>query len=430
MAQININGISGGTAPYTIKVYQVGNSTPVFTDTTNTNNYSGTFSHINGQSYYAVIENSGCNSYTSGNSTLNCETCQLTANNINYNCFNNSTSVYNVTFNISGGSGSYVFSKDGGATWTPTGSSFSDNVIIGTSSIIIAKPDYSCQNTINLNTSINSCELCFNLTYDSINVVCVSGSTERKRVTMNIYNNITAGCPSGDYQYSDDNGATWTTTTSSFNKIYDGYGVNTIKLRYSLYPNKTWTVNVPAFNPSCTGYGVFTPSTCSCQINGGVAITGDWCSVGTRNFNNIPNSPSTYLASVSNPAGSTFFTPVALGYYSNPSGQPFRLVFSKTGGVFNNGTTTYDTGYISGIYLFQTSVYGGQSVSVTIRSQSGGVNCASTAMVCGTSVASPDSSSQFTWDTCVYNSGNCTSCGGLEFNNNIASIYWNERVYF
>jgi len=432
MGQITINNISGATPPYTVKVYQVGNNTPVFTDTTNTNNYSGTFSHTNGQSYYAVIENNECNSFTSGNSTLNCETCQLTASSLSYACY--SSTHYTLTFNISGGDGNYVYSKNGGTIWSPVGSAFVDNIILGTSSILIAKSDFSCQTTVNLNSSVNPCELCFNLTYDSVNVVCVSGSTERKRVTMEISNNltyVTNGCPAGDYQYSDDNGNTWITTVSSFNKVYDGYGANTIKLRYSLYPNKIWTVNVPAFNPSCTGYGVFTPSTCSCQINGGVAITGDWCSVGTRNFNNIPDSPSTYLASVSNPAGSTFFTPVALGYYSNPSGQPFRLVFSKTGGVFNNGTTTYDTGFISGTYLFQTSVYGGQSVSVTIRSQSGGINCASTAMVCGTSVASPDSTSTFTWDTCVYESetGNCTSCGGLEFNNNIASIYWNERVY-
>ena len=428
MAQININGISGGTAPYTIKVYQVGNSTPVFTDTTNTNNYSGTFSHINGQSYYAVIENSGCNSYTSGNSTLNCSSCNISTSSINYSC--NNSSSYNVSFTISGGSGSYRYSIDNKVNWVFSGASVNTTIPNNLSTVYVSNSNGTCEVAVSINTSTNPCELCFNLTYDSVNVVCVSGSTKRKRVTMNITNNITAGCPSGDYEYSDDNGATWTVTTSSFNKIYNGYGANAIKLRYSLYPNKTWTVNAPAFNPSCTGYGVFTPSTCSCQINGGVAMTGDWCSTPTKNFNNIPNSPSTYLASVSNPAGSTFFTPVALGYYSNPSGQPFRLVFSKTGGVFNNGTTTYDTGYISGTYLFQTSVYGGQSVSVTIRSQSGGVNCASTAMVCGSSVASPDSFSQFTWDTCVYNSGNCTSCGGLEFNNNIASIYWNERVYF
>lgn len=75
MAQININGISGGTAPYTIKVYQVGNSIPIFTDITFNADYSGTFNHINGQNYYAVIEKEGCVTYISSDSSLNCISC-------------------------------------------------------------------------------------------------------------------------------------------------------------------------------------------------------------------------------------------------------------------------------------------------------------------------------------------------------------------
>lgn len=419
MGQITINNISGATPPYTVKVYQVGNNTPVFTDTTNTNNYSGTFSHTNGQSYYAVIENNGCNSFTSGNSTLNCETCQLTASSLSYACY--SSTHYTLTFNISGGDGNYVYSKNGGTIWSPVGSAFVDNIILGTSSILIAKSDFSCQTTVNLNSSVNPCELCFNLTYDSVNVVCVSGSTERKRVTMEISNNltyVTNGCPSGDYQYSDDNGNTWITTVSSFNKVYDGYGANTIKLRYSLYPNKIWTVNVPAFNtPSCNEGYYFTSNNCSCQFNGGISPTGDWCSASPRTFQFIPNSPSTYVSSVTNPGDSNptnnLQIPVYVAFYS-PSNN-MRLVFSKTGGTFLNGTTTYDTGYIGGVYMFKHILGEGQTVSFTIRSEMGGINCASVVTICGDAVGG----SVYTWDV---------ACSGLP--NNQASVFWNEAISF
>jgi hypothetical protein len=478
MGNISINGITGGAAPYTIKVYQVGSNSPVFTDTTNTSNYTRIFAHTNGESYYAVVEKDGCTSYTSGNSTLNCSTCNRTnnvfynikgkqggisnsfseseiyqylcsgyngasgttyainnfnlggivyhlpcnfndcspsshngwylayldsanyctsgaiappncgikgvrivngviqeiidadtnpvcnlqfeilesaigncestytvtisktsgntpafirygwsiindvstvnnwqlsnmfvvnSNNINryffaeytvnnctpipklagvsqrncntcslttgsitYSCNNNSSSTYTVNFLISGGTGNYKYSTDNGTTWSNTTGNVTTSAIKG-QTIIIANSDSTCQTSVNLDNNTNLCELCFNLTYDSVNVVCVSGSTERKRVTMEISNNITSGCPSGDYQYSNDNGSTWTITTSSFNKIYDGYSSNTILLRYSLYPSKIWTVNAPAFNiPSCNEGYYYVTNSCSCQFNGGV----------------------------------------------------------------------------------------------------------------------------------------------------------------
>lgn len=416
MGNISINGISGGTAPYTIKVYQVGNGSPIFTDTTNTSSYTGTFTHTNGQSYYAVVEKNGCTGFTSGNTSLNCQTCQLTASSLSYDCY--SSTHYTLTFNISGGDGNYLYSKNGGATWSPAGSVFVDNIVLSTSSILIAKSDFSCQTTVNLNSSVNPCELCFNLSYNSVNVSCVTGSTERKRVTMDISNNITSGCPSGDYQYSDDNGNTWTTTTSSFNKVYDGYGGNTILLRYSLYPSKIWTVNVPAFNiPSCNEGYYYVANNCSCQFNGGVSLGGDFCGAGARTFQSIPNSPSTYVSSITNPGDSNpnnnLQVPIYIAFYSPMTNM--RLVFSKTGGTFLNGTTTYDTGYIGGVYMFKHILGEGQTVSFTIRSQMGGINCASVVTICGDAVGG----SVYTWDV---------ACSGLP--NNQASVFWNEAISF
>lgn len=84
MGQVTITGITGGSPPYTIKVYKVGNSTPVFTATTSNVNYTGTFTSITNDDYYATIENSSCSSYTSSNQYLFC------------NCAKTSTSFYNI----------------------------------------------------------------------------------------------------------------------------------------------------------------------------------------------------------------------------------------------------------------------------------------------------------------------------------------------
>lgn len=72
MGKININGISGGNIPYTLKIFQVGNSTPIFTDNIFGTPYSNSFTHIPGQSYYAKIEKLGCDAYQSINTALDC----------------------------------------------------------------------------------------------------------------------------------------------------------------------------------------------------------------------------------------------------------------------------------------------------------------------------------------------------------------------
>lgn len=80
MANINITGISGSSPPYTIKVYKVGLiGLPIFTDTTNTTGYTGTFTHEEGSSYYAVVEKSGCNTYLGNPFELSCQLCDVTA---------------------------------------------------------------------------------------------------------------------------------------------------------------------------------------------------------------------------------------------------------------------------------------------------------------------------------------------------------------
>ena len=419
MAVVNINGITGGSVPYTIKVYQVGNTTPIFTDTTVTNSYTGNFSHTNGQSYYAVVEKSGCTPYASSNTTLNCEVCTLTASFISYSCY--SSTHYQVNFTISGGDGNYLYSLNGGGVWSVTDSTFSENIAAGTSSILISKSDFSCQTTVNLNPAIIPCELCFELFTNDLAIFCVSGTTQRKRVTLLISNNLTSGCPSGNYEYSDDNGVTWFTTSSSFDKIYDSWGANLIKFRYSLYPNKVWNVNVPEFSPTCNSGFYYVTSSCSCEYNGGVGLTGDWCRNIPDQYNNIPNSPSTYVASITNPSDGnssvTRVVPIAVAFYSPVNNM--RLVFSKTGGNFLNGTTTYDTGYIGGVYMFRTNLAEGETISFTIRSQSGGINCATLQTMCGASLPDVNSNSQFTWET---------QCSGLP--NNEASIYWNESIIF
>lgn len=150
MGNISINGISGGTAPYTIKVYQVGNGSPIFTDTTNTSSYTGTFTHTNGQSYYAVVEKNGCTGFTSGNTTLNCQTCQLTIGSITYTCYN--SGIYTASFNISGGSGNYEYSNDNGLTFSPTPSNFSENFLTGSHTILVRDSiTTSCSEIVNLN---------------------------------------------------------------------------------------------------------------------------------------------------------------------------------------------------------------------------------------------------------------------------------------
>ena len=413
MGIVNINGITGGSSPYTIKVYQVGNSTPVFTDTTNNTNYTGTFSHINGQSYYAVVEKTGCTSYTSGNSTLNCSTCNISISTINYSC-NNNSSTYIASFTISGGNNNYLYSLDDGVSWSPTSSNFSQQLSFFTTSILISNSDFSCPTEINI-TPINPCELCASLTYDNPIVSCVTGSTNRKRVSFTIYSNLISGCSLGDFEYSDD-GTTWIITPSNFNKVYNGYAANTILLRYSLYPNKVWTVNAPAFNPlACNEGFYYVSTTCSCSFNGGINLGGDWCNSSPKNYSNIPNSPSTYVSSISNPGDgnstTNFEVPVYLAIYSPIDN--IRLVFSKTGGTFLNGTTTYDTGYISGVYIFKHILSEGETVGVTIRSLSGGINCASVVTICGDGV----NGNSFSWPVI---------CSGLP--NNQATVYWNEAI--
>ena len=415
MGQISINGISGGSVPYTIKVYQVGNNTPIFTDTTNTNTYTGTFSHTNGQSYYVVVEKASCSSFTSGNTALNCSSCQLNVSNLVYDCY--SSTFYTLTFNISGGSGDYVYSKNSGLTWTPVDdNTFTDTISSGTSSILINNSDLTCNTTVLLNPSINSCELCFELDYTINSVTCVSGDTERKRLIMEISNNTTLGCGDGDYEYSNNNGATWQTVTSSFNEIYSGFAGNTIKLRYSLYPNKITTINVPAFTPPACNEGFYyTTNNCSCVFGGGNIIQGDWCGSSPRNFQSIPSSPSTFVSTITNPTdgnpNTNYNIPIYIAFYSpNPN---MKLVLSKTGGTFLNGTTTYDTGFIGGVYMFKHILGEGQTIGCTIRSQSGGINCASVVTICGNSVGSDI----YSWST---------SCSGLP--NNQASIYYNESI--
>lgn len=84
MAQITISGISGGTPPYTIKVYKVGDPTPVYTGTTSSTSFTATFSQPINADYYATIENGVCTAYQSSNQYLFC------------NCNKTSTSFYNI----------------------------------------------------------------------------------------------------------------------------------------------------------------------------------------------------------------------------------------------------------------------------------------------------------------------------------------------
>lgn len=75
MGNISITGITGNVPHYTIKVYEAGNSNPILTEVTITNSYSGTFNHVDGQSYYATIEKAGCTSHTTESFLLNCNVC-------------------------------------------------------------------------------------------------------------------------------------------------------------------------------------------------------------------------------------------------------------------------------------------------------------------------------------------------------------------
>lgn len=132
MAQITISGISGGTPPYTIKVYKVGDPTPVYTGTTSSTSFTATFSQPINADYYATIENGVCTAYQSGNTTLNCNSC-ITTSNLTIGCsISNPIYRLRVTFDISGGSGSYDVrynnANTGFISWiTISGSTFIDD---------------------------------------------------------------------------------------------------------------------------------------------------------------------------------------------------------------------------------------------------------------------------------------------------------------
>lgn len=293
------SAIGNCESTYTVTISKTSGNTPFFirygwsitNDVSTVNNWqlSNTFVvNSNNINRYFFVEYT-INACTpipklAGFSQRNCNTCSLTTGLITYSCNNNSSSTYTVNFLISGGTGNYKYSTDNGTTWNNTAGNVTTNAIKG-QTIIIANSDSTCQTSVYLDNNTNPCELCFDLSYSNIVVSCASGSTERKRVTFNLSTNISSsGCPLGNFEYSDDNGVTWTTTSAQFNKIYDGFGANVIKVRYSLYTNKILTIDVPLFKTYCLSYAYFDTETCSCVKKPG-EDNACGCTRGTINTN-------------------------------------------------------------------------------------------------------------------------------------------------
>ncbi|PLX25880.1 MAG: hypothetical protein C0599_00075, partial [Salinivirgaceae bacterium] len=112
-------------------------------------------------------------------------------------CNGDSNGCIEVT-NINGGSGSYMYSNDGGTTWNS--SSYFCGLPAGDYDICL-KDDNDCQSTVTTVTITEPQAISFNPVVNQ-NVTCNGGADGEIEVT-----NVSGGTP--PYEYSDDGGATY-----------------------------------------------------------------------------------------------------------------------------------------------------------------------------------------------------------------------------
>jgi Bacterial Ig-like domain (group 3)/SprB repeat len=159
----------------------------------------------NNNKFRCIITDACGTSVTSAVATVTVDATTFTTSQNNVTC--NGGSDGSITVTASGGSGTYTYSKDNGATYAANGGSFT-GLAAGTYNIAV-KDSNNCLSTTNAVTITQPAVVAVTeATGSHVNVTCNGNSTG----TI-VLNTATGGSGSG-YQYSKDGGSTWQSGTS------------------------------------------------------------------------------------------------------------------------------------------------------------------------------------------------------------------------
>jgi hypothetical protein len=256
-------------------------------------------------------------------------------------CFGAATGSINFT-NVTGGSGNYEYSVDGGQTWV--GVANVANLGAGNYNAQIRDAVFpTCTRVINASITITQPSQ-INGTVASTNVSGCSGNTNGSI----IFSNLTGG--SGQYQYSVDGGVTWSNNPAFTNL---GGGTYDPRVRDANFPNcirvignNQIVISAPA--PLTAVVQSVTQPSCNNAPNGQIilAVSGGtpnytfaWSNgATTQNLNDV--RPGTYTVTVTDNAGCTSVTSQTLTAQQNGQGPDVVAVWDNEACGFNNGRIT------------------------------------------------------------------------------------------
>ena len=337
---ITFDAVSGGTGPYT---YSITGGAPFQPGTSFTNLPPGNYSLV-------VRDNNGCLSAVTSATINNPPPVTLSTSQSNVSCFGGNNG--SITVTASGGTGPYEFSNNNGTSFTAGANPFTFNTLTAAGYNIVVRDANNCTSAATLVT-ITQPTATLSFTTSQTNVSCFGGSNGSITVT--------ASGGTGPYEFSSNNGTSFTAGANPFvfgTLTASGYNIIVRDANLCTTTATLVTITQPAAAVSFTTSK--TDVSCFGGNNGSITIT---ASGGTAPYQFSRNNGTTFVS------GTNPFT-----FINRPAGNN-NIVVRDVNGCTTTATLVTITQPAAALSFTTTqsnvTCFGGNDGSITVTASGG-----------------------------------------------------------